>query len=166
MKGKIVFCANCGAGDQAVESYCKRCGEWLPNPKASRGMLRMHSPEEKIRRIRILEAISAGLSLTAFGVIVSVISDPGNIGMLFLAAICCILVTVYQVINFYLGYKVHNRAPRGVGGGETGELHGHLPQRELNTSTASSFSSPGSVTDETTKLLEPLPGQSQRDRER
>ncbi len=162
MKGKSVFCANCGAGDQLVESYCKRCGNWLPDPKASRGLLQMRSPEEKIRRIRILQAISAGLSLTALGVIISVIRDPGNIEMLFLAAICCVLVTVYQVINFYLGYTVHNRKS----GSESPSLGRHEPQGELGPPSATSFGQPVSVTDETTRRLASIPRHADRNSER
>ena len=24
-----IFCSRCGAGDQAADSYCRSCGEWL-----------------------------------------------------------------------------------------------------------------------------------------
>ena len=27
-----IFCARCGAAGQKVESYCRSCGEWLPDP--------------------------------------------------------------------------------------------------------------------------------------
>ena len=26
-----MFCSKCGAADQSADSYCKRCGEWLPD---------------------------------------------------------------------------------------------------------------------------------------
>mgnify|MGYP000232788581 CR=1 FL=1 len=164
MQAKTMFCPKCGAGDQSVESYCKRCGEWLPDLKRPLGMLSMRSPEEKIRRMRILEAISAGLSLTAAGIIIAVISDPRNSGMLFLAALCSILVIVYQAINFYLGYNVESRRNRGIGA-DVPELSGRDPHHELNAPPAGSFTPNSSVIDETTRRLDRIerrPGEIDR----
>jgi uncharacterized membrane protein YvbJ len=33
-----MYCSICGADKQAPDAYCKRCGEWLPDIKARRGM--------------------------------------------------------------------------------------------------------------------------------
>jgi uncharacterized membrane protein YvbJ len=49
---KKMFCPKCGADDQGAESYCKRCGEWLPDLDAIRrpGLFRKRTREEKIRK--------------------------------------------------------------------------------------------------------------------
>ena len=64
---KNMFCPKCGADGQSAESYCKRCGEWLPDLDAIRSprLFRKRTREEKIRKMRVLEAVSAALSLTA-----------------------------------------------------------------------------------------------------
>src|SRR5687768_14460083 len=112
--GKSMFCPKCGAEYQNVNSYCKRCGEWLPDidslGKPGFELFRkITRPEEKIRKMRIFEAISTGLSLTSAAIIVSFIAAGRNRELLFLAAIFCVVVAVYQIVNFYLGYNLQRR---------------------------------------------------------
>lgn len=99
-----MFCPKCGADGQSAESFCKRCGEWLPDiDDLSRPRLfRKRTREEKIRKMRVLEAVSAGLSLTAATIIISILAGGGDTQLLFLAAFCCLLVAAYQVVNFSL----------------------------------------------------------------
>jgi uncharacterized membrane protein YvbJ len=62
---KRMFCPKCGANDQQTDSYCTRCGQWLPdmdNLNRPR-FLWNKTPAQKIRKMRILEALSAGLSV-------------------------------------------------------------------------------------------------------
>jgi hypothetical protein len=33
-----MYCSICGADNQTPDAYCKRCGEWLPDIKARRGL--------------------------------------------------------------------------------------------------------------------------------
>src|SRR5687768_5089539 len=120
---KNMFCPKCGADAQSAESYCRRCGEWLPDIEAldRPRLFRKSTREQKIRKMRILEAISAGLSLTAAAIIISVLRGGGNTQLLILAVFCCLIVAAYQVVNFYLGHKLQQRVDESRTRG-TGEL--------------------------------------------
>jgi membrane protein implicated in regulation of membrane protease activity len=103
-------------------------------------LFRKRTREEKIRKMRLLEAVSGGLSLTAAAIIISILAGSGETQLLFLAAFCCVLVAAYQVVNFYLGYKLQQRIdqtrseyPQSTRGKAEKEIRG------LSSGDASSF---------------------------
>ena len=106
-----MFCPKCGADAQNAESYCTRCGEWLPdlNSLTRPGLFRKRTREEKIRKMRILEAISAGLALTAAALIFAVRRGSADTQLLFLSLLCCLIIAVYQIVNFYLGSTLQKK---------------------------------------------------------
>ena len=161
-----MFCPKCGAGDQRADSYCKRCGEWLPDidALARPRLFRKSTREQKIRKMRILEAISAGLSLTSAAIIISVLRGGGNTQLLILAVFCCLIVAAYQVVNFYLGHKLQQRVDQSRTQG-TGEIKAVAEDRvrALSTGDATPFVGGHSVVEGTTKLLEPLPRKAKRE---
>jgi uncharacterized membrane protein YvbJ len=150
---KNMFCPKCGADGQSAESYCKRCGEWLLDLDAivrSPGLFRKRTREEKIRKMRVLEAVSAGLSLTAAAIITSVLVAG------------CVIVALYQSINFYLGYKLQ----RGIDQSRTNtsnEIEAAEDFRRLSAADTSAFVNRASVVENTTELLQPLPREAKRD---
>lgn len=90
--GVDMFCQKCGARDQSVDSYCKRCGEWLPDPEQvgrHRGGIRSRTPEQRNRKMRVMEALSALFSLGAFLIIMGVLAGKLDKPMLVLAADFC-----------------------------------------------------------------------------
>jgi hypothetical protein len=162
---KNMFCPKCGTDGQSAESYCKRCGEWLPDLDAIRspGFFRKRTREEKIRKMRVLEAVSAGLSLTAGAIVTSVLVTGTNVQLLSLAILCSVVVAAYQMINFYLGHKLQQRIDQSrselsheIQGGE--EAFGRL-----NAADTTPFINRASVVENTTELLEPLPRAAKRD---
>jgi hypothetical protein len=161
-----MFCPKCGADGQSAESYCKRCGEWLPDIDAIARprLFRKSTREQKIRKMRILEAISAGLSLTSAAIIISVLRGGAETQLLILAVFCCFIVAAYQVVNFYLGHKLQQRVDksRAVGAGEI-KAGAEENVRVLSTGDATPFVGGRSVVEGTTKLLEPLPREAKRD---
>ena len=163
---KSMFCPKCGADGQSAESYCKRCGQWLPDLNAVHrpGLFRKRTREEKIRKMRVLEAVSAGLSLTAGAIITSVLLAGTDTQLLYLAVLCCAVVAVYQMVNFYLGYKLQERIDRS-----RAEVSDQIDEAEaafgrLNAADTAAFVNHASVVENTTDLLEPLPRQAKRDR--
>lgn len=162
-----MFCPKCGADSQSSESYCKRCGEWLPDLAAIRspGIFRKRTREEKIRKMRILEAVSAGLSLTAGAVIISVLVAGADIQLLFLAALCCVVVAVYQLVNFYVGSKLQQGIERSRSITSDKIQAAAEDLRSLSAADTSPFVNRASVIEKTTDLLEPLPRKVKRDSE-
>ena len=163
---KTMFCPKCGADAQSADSYCKRCGEWLPDIDAlARPMLfRKWTREQKIRKMRILEAISAGLSLTSAAIIISFLRGGAETQLLILAVFCCFIVAAYQVVNFYLGHKLQQGVEQSRAG-SAGEIKAGATKgvRALSTGDATQFVGGDSVVEGTTKLLEPVPRRAKRD---
>lgn len=151
-----MFCPKCGIGDQSPESYCRQCGDWLRDPDATGGggIFRATTRDEKIRKMRILELVSIGLSLTSVAIIFSFLSGSMDKGLLFLAMACGIVVAFYQAANMYLGHKVTRTLPRQASGGaaKTRERPVQLPSK-----ATPQLNMPASVTEDTTELLDPLP---------
>jgi hypothetical protein len=153
-----MFCPKCGASDQRAESYCRRCGEWLPDIDApTQPMLfRKRTREEKIRKMRILEVVSAALAFTSAAIIFSVLSGSGDTSLLNLAGICCIIIAVYQAVNFYFGYTLQPKRnkDRAQEGQEIERRMEDLPPALDGYSDERIIEMP-TVTENTTELLRP-----------
>ena len=160
-----MFCPKCGADAQSAESYCKRCGEWLPDidALARPRLFRKWTREQKIRKMRVFEAVSAGLSLTSAAIIISILTGGGDTQMLFLAAFCCLLVAAYQVVNFYLGYKLQQRVDQSRAD-RPDEIKAEAEKRVrvLSPADATPFAGGRSAVEDTTELLEPVPREAKR----
>lgn len=152
-----IYCQKCGAGDQRPESYCRRCGQWLTDITAPTqpGLFRKRTREEKIKKMRILEVVSAALAFISAAIIFSVLSG-GDASLLNLAGICCIIIAVYQAVNFYFGYTLHpNRnKDRAQEGREIGRGTADLP-RSLEGHSDERYVEMPTVTEKTTELLRP-----------
>ncbi len=150
-----MFCPKCGSGEQTAESYCRNCGGWLRDPDtlAGSGLFRKTTREEKIRKIRTLEIVSIGLSLTSAAIIFSFLFGSLDRGLLFLAMACGIVVAVYQAVNLYLGQKVTKTMPRQTP--QHANRSDNVPALVMPPSPTRQLNVPASVTDDTTELLEP-----------
>lgn len=150
-----MFCPKCGTREQSPESYCRNCGVWLVDPEANASIFRKSTPEQQIRKIRTLEVISIGMSLTSVAIIFAYLSAGLDRGLLFLAMTCGLVVIIYQLVNIFLGYKVTKNLPK--------QHRAEIPQRdptmvlEFPVDTARQLNTPASVTDNTTELLDPVP---------
>jgi hypothetical protein len=115
--------------------------------------------------MRVLEAASAGLSLTSAAIIISFLAGGGDKGLLHLAAFCCFLVAVYQVVNFYLGNKLQHRVeqPRADSSGEI-KAEDERSVGVLGPGDATSLGEGRSIVENTTQLLEPIPRRAKRDK--
>ena len=151
-----MFCPKCGVDAQNAESYCTRCGEWLPDLNSLRrpGLFRKRTREEKIRKMRVLEAISAGLALTAAALIFAVISGTADTQLLFLSLLCCLFVAVYQIVNFYLGSSLQKKIEQSR---LQPEKLPHKEVEQLDSGESTTFVNPASVVENTTKHLDTVP---------
>ena len=156
-----MFCPKCGADAQNADSYCTRCGEWLPdlNSLTRPGLFRKRTREEKIRKMRVLEAISAGLALTAAAMIFAVLSGSGDTQLLFLSLLFCVIVAVYQIVNFYLGSTLQKKIEQSRLKLETLP---HKTAEQMGSGESTTFVNPQSVVENTTKHLDAVPRKVKR----
>jgi hypothetical protein len=150
-----MFCPKCGSGEQSPESYCRNCGVWLTDPDTSSasGIFRKTTREEKIRKIRTLELVSIGMSLTSAAIIFAFLFGSLDRGLLFLAMACGLVVAVYQAVTIYLGQKVMRTMPRQTSMPE--KLSATGPALVMPPARTRQLNVPASVTEGTTELLEP-----------
>ena len=148
-----MFCPKCGNADQSPESYCRQCGEWLPNLEdtGKAGFFRVTTREEKVRKIRTLELISIGLSLTSAMIIFAFLFGNIDRGLLFLALASGLVVAVYQAASMYMGHKVLRGLPRGPAEKEKPAAV------ELPPAATKQLNTPASVVEKTTELLDKVP---------
>jgi hypothetical protein len=129
--------------------------------------LRNLTPDQRVRKMRVLEVVSAAFSIMSALIIVFVMAEGGSdTGALKIALTCCIMVAAYQAINFYLGSKLHNRTERGRTD-DTNAVAANaqttLPQLSA-ADTNLLIRGGASAIENTTELLDPLPRKAQRDR--
>ncbi len=160
MSHAAIFCARCGAAGQKVESYCRSCGEWLPDPAAAAhlpGRLRGLSPERKQRRIHTLQLLSA-LAALAAAVITLAVHLGLHPDMLVVSILLCFLVVAWQGVAFFIGRSIRGLRSQGPAEGEPA-----LPAAQggartaLNTADTRDLVRPPSVTENTTAILDRVP---------
>ncbi|MFZ1699252.1 MAG: hypothetical protein WBO10_13790 [Pyrinomonadaceae bacterium] len=164
-----MFCPKCGSAEQTPDSYCRQCGEWLPDlSAASRGRFRTSTREQKVRRMRVLQMISTGLSLASALIIIHVVANGVDQEMLPLAAFCGFLVAVYQIISLILGYNV--LSPKKAQSNESDALTTQVSSSQyasLKAADTQEFIKPDSVVENTTALLDHVPaGKYKEDKKR
>ena len=160
MSGTTIFCSNCGASGQRVESYCRSCGEWLPDPAASgrrRGRLRRLSPERKQRRMRALELLSAAAALVA-GLLILAVLTGADLELLVPAMILCFVVVGWQMVTFFMGRSIQRRQNQTAAEGDLTLPTAQAGARPvLNAADTRGLVPTPSVTENTTALLDPVP---------
>jgi hypothetical protein len=152
-----MFCPKCGAGDQNSESYCRRCGEWLPDMEARprSGLFRKRTREQKMRKMRLLEAMSAALAL-ASAIIIFTFRPSHSDDVLHLAGIFCVAISIYQLVNFYFGLTLQSKRGNSLIDGRVMEKRtSDLPQSF--DAGAKEFVELPSITENTTELFRQTP---------
>jgi len=156
-----MFCSKCGAADQSADSYCKRCGEWLPDTTRlgrRRGRIRARTPEQRHQKMRIIEAMSALAALSSAVIILAVLAGKIDRPALVMAADLCFLTAILQAINFAIGYSLQKRLRQGHDENDrSGILEAKADRPQLNQADTRNLVQPSSVTESTTELLEPVP---------
>ena len=109
--------------------------------------------------MRVLELVSAGLSLTAAALIFAVLRGSADTQLLFLSLLCCLIIAVYQIVNFYLGSTLQKKIEQSRLKAETLP---HKTAEQLGAGESTTFVNPHSVVENTTKQLDPVPRKVKR----
>jgi hypothetical protein len=113
--------------------------------------------------MRVLESVSAALSLTGGAIITSVLVGSSDAQLLYLAVLCCVVVAAYQMVNIYLGYKIHQRIDRSRSDAADEIQAVEEAVGRLNAADTTRVINRPSVVENTTELLERVPRKSKHD---
>jgi hypothetical protein len=163
MVNEFMFCPNCGKGEQTSNSYCRNCGEFLPDlTKKKLGMQPFggETPEEQIRTNLILNLLSALVSLTlAISLYATFLGkDAGQ--LIYLTAAFLLAMSAWQFSTCIIGLKLRknfNKRREGVvsteSNAETQTQFKTAKTKELLNEADFRDVAPPSVTENTTKIL-------------
>lgn len=149
-----MFCPNCGKSEQIENSYCRQCGNFLPDfDKLKR---RETSPEEHLKINSVLNIMTAIASLTlAILLYIFFLGKENTPVIIYITAGFLTAMFAWQVQVFVRNLKLKKQIslPRRAGSeAQTGELNS-APTKELLTEADFSDAIPASVTERTTRNL-------------
>lgn len=154
-----MFCPSCGADNQTANSYCKRCGDWLPEFKRrSRGAFGGDTPQQNIFIGLFMNALSAVVALfSAIALYATYLGTDEAKWSIYLAAAFCLCIAGWQLSSFVVGLKLRrrfNRARERVE--DDSQLQEATVSPALPPADMSNFVGARSVTENTTELLQPI----------
>lgn len=167
-----MFCPTCGAGEQRADAYCTRCGQWLTDANAAQGhwhpvFRRARTPEQRMRMMLVFNAMDAALALAAAILLFSTQMGRGEAqAHVFIAAAFCIVIAVHQVVSLLVNLKIQRRLKRAreekaAEALASGAHAGAAPA--LGAGDSGLFVNvQGSVTENTTELLNAVPRQTEQ----
>ena len=110
-----MFCLSCGAGNQKTKSYGTRCGEWLPDPKASaQTEFGGSSPQQNLNMIRTMSTLSAIFALfLAIALYATHLGGDKVNWAVYSASGLCLTVASWQIFNVLIALKLDRHLKRG-----------------------------------------------------
>ncbi len=166
-----MFCPACGAEGQRADAYCTRCGEWLPNIRslARRRGRGSSTPEERITKMLVFSALSVAFGLfSAIALYATYLGSGDSKWSVYLAAAFCLVIAIYQAVNFFYALELRQRMKRGrnQSGREVASGERQPTAPALNPADTSQFVPASSVTDRTTELLNSTPRMAESNKEK
>lgn len=154
-----MFCPSCGADSQRANSYCKRCGEWLPDINArTRSGFGGQTPQQNIFTNLFMSAISTlAALLSAIALYATYLGSGDARWSVYLAAAFCLCIAGWQTSSFFITLKLRRRLKKGRE--ETTEVEQLQKQRSpsaLNPGDPNALIEMPSVTENTTRVLDPV----------
>jgi hypothetical protein len=152
-----MFCSTCGADSQNVKSYCKRCGEWLPDLKAgSRLAFGGETPQQNIFSGLFMSALSAFAALfSAIALYATYLGTSDAKWSIYVAAAFCLCIAGWQASSFVIGLKLRRRLKQGREAPAVAEFKTHQEAPSLNEADFNSIVKTPSVAEGTTRELQP-----------
>jgi hypothetical protein len=162
-----MYCSSCGADNQSPNSYCKRCGEWLPDIKKRGGLaFGGETPQQNIFTGLFMSALSALAALfSAIALYATYLGSSGAKWSVYVAAAFCLCIAGWQTSSFIVNLKLRQRLRKGRDGSVPVPELTNQQKPALNAGAPDAFVGTPSVTESTTRILQPAQGR-QRDTQR
>ena len=157
-----MYCPNCGTGEQKENSYCRSCGEFLPDiSKRSKLAFGGNTPEEQIKTNLFLNLLSAIVSLVLSILLYWTIWQRGDtLPINFIVAAFLLAMSVWQFSTFIVGLKLKKNFDKRKASSEDKERTEEKVKafetaqtKELLNEANFDNAVPTSVTENTTKHL-------------
>jgi hypothetical protein len=117
-----MFCPNCGKAEQTLNTYCRQCGEFLPDYKDKKRNFTMggNTPEEQIRVNLFLNFLSGTVSLIlAILLYATFWGKPETSPIIYIVAAFLLAMCGWQFSTFRVGLKLKKTFERRKSDGET-----------------------------------------------
>ncbi len=150
-----MFCPNCGKSDQTENTYCRSCGEFLPDLKNKHK--KQHTPEDQFKMSLMFNVMSA---MAAFSMAMMLYifhsGRPNTHPSVYVAAALLIAISSWQIASFFNNRQLKKRFVRGKENSENEieteefqmpKANQHLPEADFSNDV------PASVVENTTKKL-------------
>ena len=151
-----MYCSTCGADSQSENSYCKRCGQWLPDlRRRSRVAFGGETPQQNIFTSLFMSALSTLAALfSAIALYATYLGSGDAKWSVYFAAAFCLCIAGWQTSSFFVTLKLRRRmASARNQSAATGELDQPQTLPVLNPADMSAFVAAPSVTENTTQTL-------------
>lgn len=109
-----MFCPNCGKSDQQQNSYCRQCGEYLPelSKKKKQFSIGGDTPEEQINTNLYLNLLGAVVSLALAIALYVTFYGQTAAPVIYLTAAFLLAMSGWQLSTFYIGLKLKKNFSR------------------------------------------------------
>jgi len=156
-----MFCPNCGKSEQSLNTYCRQCGEFLPDNKDRNRKFSMggNTPEEQIRVNLILNFLSGAVSfILAVLLYATFWNKSGTSQIIYLVAAFLLAMCGWQFSTFRVGLKLRRTFEKRKTNDENAarvEKNVFQPAKTKDLLPEADFSNvaPTSITENTTKTL-------------
>ena len=149
-----MFCPKCGNADQLPETYCRRCGVFLPD--LSKSLKHEHPPEEHIKVNSVLSLMTVIVSFTLAILLYALMGfRPGTHPLIYVTAGLLLAIGGWHIQTFIRTRKLEKQWKRRNRNteDEPAAAFGSVSTAKLLDQPDFSNTVPASVTDHTTKHL-------------
>ena len=110
-----MFCPRCGAAEQTEESYCRQCGQYLPDPdKPAR---KQTAPIEHVRANTVLSAMTLIIAFTlSFLLFHNYLGQPGTSPLIYACAGFLFAIGCWNIQTFWRGLLLWRYFKKGRSG--------------------------------------------------
>ena len=157
-----MYCPNCGTAEQSENTYCRSCGELLPDlSKKNKFAFGGNTPEQQIRPNLFLNLLSGIVSLVLGVSLYLTIWQRGDaLPIIFIVAAFLLAMSVWQFSTFIVGLKLRKNFNKRKASSENNErteenvkAFESAQTKELLNEANLDNAVPTSITENTTKHL-------------